>query len=164
MQETPERPGPPLPAPAADDGGEYACARAWAALTAAHARVAEQLSTALALACSLSINDFEILLRLDHGPRPGTRLGELIPAVQLTQPSLSRAVARLGRRGWLSRAGAADDRRGVLVAITPAGQEVLGRAVGVHAQTIREFLLDPLTPREQDLLARALTRIGANRP
>ncbi len=121
-----------------------------------------QLSTALARACGISINDFEILLRLDHVPPPGLRLGELTPAVQLTQPSLSRTVARLGRRGWLSRSGALDDRRGVLVAITPAGQEVLRRAAGVHAQTIREFLLDPLTPREQDLLARALTRIAAN--
>jgi hypothetical protein len=26
--------------------------------------------------------------------------------------------------------------------------------------TIREFLLDPLTPREQDLLARALSRVA----
>ena len=37
---------------------------------------------------------------------------------------------------------------------------MLRSAVPVHAQTIREFLLDPLTPREQDLLARALTRVA----
>jgi hypothetical protein len=37
---------------------------------------------------------------------------------------------------------------------------VLRSAVPVHAQTIREFLLDPLTPREQDLLARALSRVA----
>ena len=41
-------------------GGEYACARTWAALTSAHTRIAGQLSTALARACDLSINDFEI--------------------------------------------------------------------------------------------------------
>jgi DNA-binding MarR family transcriptional regulator len=141
-------------------GGEYACARAWAALTAAHTRIAGQLSTALARACDLSINDFEILLRLDHAPAPGLRLTELNAAIPLTQPSLSRAVARLGQRGWLSRAGAADDRRGVLITITPAGRDVLRSAVPVHAQTIRELLLDPLTPYEQDLLARALRRVA----
>jgi DNA-binding MarR family transcriptional regulator len=138
-------------------GGEYACARAWAALTAAHTRIAAQLSTALARACDLSINDFEILLQLERAPAPGLRLTELNAAIPLTQPSLSRAVARLGQRGWLSRAGAADDRRGVLI---PAGRDVLRSAVPVHAQTIREFLLDPLTPREQDLLARALRRVA----
>jgi DNA-binding MarR family transcriptional regulator len=79
--------------------------------------------------------------------------------VRLTQPSLSRAVGRLGRSGWLTRTGAPDDGRGVLVSITPAGREVLRRAAAVHAQTIREFLLDPLTPAELDLLDRALSRV-----
>jgi DNA-binding MarR family transcriptional regulator len=148
------------PEQAATAAGEYACARAWAALTAAHTRIAGQLSTALARACDLSINDFEILLRLDHAPAPGLRLSALNAAIPLTQPSLSRAVARLAQRGWLSRAGAADDRRGVLITITSAGQDVLRSAVPVHAQTIRESLLDPLTPGEQDLLARALSRVA----
>jgi DNA-binding MarR family transcriptional regulator len=138
---------------------EYACARAWAALTAAHARISGQLSNALARACELSINDFEILLRLDHAPPPGLRLTQLNAVIPLTQPSLSRAVARLAQRGWLSRAGSADDRRGVLISITQAGREVLRRAVPIHAQTIREVLLDPLTPAEQDLLARALSKV-----
>jgi DNA-binding MarR family transcriptional regulator len=140
---------------------EYACARAWAALTAAHARITRQLSTALARACDLSINDFEILLRLEHATVQGLRLTELNAAISLTQPALSRAVARLGQRDWLSRAGAADDRRGVLITITPAGRDVLRSAVPVHAQTIRELLLDPLTPGEQDLLAGALSRVAA---
>jgi DNA-binding MarR family transcriptional regulator len=139
---------------------EYACARAWAALTAAHGRVAERLGTELADHCGMGITDFEILLRLDSEPPPGLRLGELSSAVRLTQPSLSRAGARLARRGWLSRADAPGDRRGVLIAITPAGRQALRRAVPVHARTIRELLLDPLTPGEQDLLARALSRVA----
>jgi DNA-binding MarR family transcriptional regulator len=147
---------------ASEPGGEYACARAWAALTAAHARVAGQLSAALDEACGLSINDFEILLRLDQVPAPGLRLGELSPPVRLTQPSLSRAVARLERRGWLCRAGTADDRRGVVVAATPAGRDVLRRAAGVHAQIIRELVADPLTRDEQDLLARTLARVAGS--
>jgi DNA-binding MarR family transcriptional regulator len=145
---------------AAAHGDEYSCARAWAALTAAHARITGRLSAALAQSCGLSINDFEILLRLDQMPAPGTRLGALNSAVRLTQPALSRAVARLEHRGYLARAGTADDRRGVLITITPAGRDVLRRAVPVHAQTIRASLLDPLTPDEQDLLARALGRVA----
>ena len=157
------QPSATQPAPASPAGdNRYACARAWATLTAVHTRLTDQLSRALARACGLSINDFEILLRLDHLPQPGLRLGELSSAVQLSQPALSRAVARLDQRGWLSRAGAANDRRGVLVAITPAGRDVLRLAVPVHAQVIREFLLDPLTPREQDLLAQTLHRIAAS--
>jgi DNA-binding MarR family transcriptional regulator len=155
----PDSPGPDSPAPDSP-GAEHACAQAWAALTAAHALVSGQLSTALARACDLSINDFQILLRLDRVPTPGLRLTELNSAIALTQPSLSRAVARLGQRGWLSRTGTEADRRGILITITPAGRDVLGQAIPVHAQTIREFLLDALTPDELDLLARALSRVA----
>lgn len=143
---------------------EHACAQAWAALTAAHALVTEQLSGALTAACGLSINEFQILLRVDRAADPGVRLGELCSAVPLTQPSLSRAVARLERHGWLHRAGAPGDGRGVMVTITPAGREVLGRGSTVHAQTISELLLDRLTADEQDLLARALTRVAEGQP
>jgi DNA-binding MarR family transcriptional regulator len=82
--------------------------------------------------------------------------------VPLTQPALSRAVARLAERGCLSRAGAPSDRRGILIAITPAGQDLLATAVPIHASTVRELLLDRLAPAEQDLLARALSRVIAD--
>jgi DNA-binding MarR family transcriptional regulator len=138
-----------------------ACARAWAALTSAHNRVADRLSEALKRSCGLSINDFEILLRLDRAPRPGLRLGDLCPAVRLTQPSLSRTVTRLADRGWVERTGDPSDRRGVLVTLTSSGRATLRKAVPVHARTIREVLLDRLSPAEQDLLATVLTRVAA---
>jgi DNA-binding MarR family transcriptional regulator len=156
--------GPASPAgsagPAGPAGHEgYECARAWSALTAAHARVAGRLAAALARRCDLTVNDFEILLRLDH--EGSLRPGELSPAVPLTQPSLSRAVARLADRGCLSRSGDPRDRRGVRISITPAGRDLLREAIPVHAATVRAELLDHLTPAEQDLLARALTRVAA---
>ncbi|HXF22676.1 MAG TPA: MarR family transcriptional regulator [Streptosporangiaceae bacterium] len=143
---------------------QYACAAAWAALSAAHAMVTEQLSAALAGSCGLSINEFEVLLRVSRAAGPGLRQGLLRSAVRLTQPSLSRAVARLERHGWLRRSGAPGDGRGVLVAITPAGREVLGRAAALHAGIIRTLLLDQLDPDEQELLARALTRVAERGP
>jgi DNA-binding MarR family transcriptional regulator len=111
----------------------YACARAWTALSTAHARVTERLSGALSGTCGLSINEFEVLLRLDRVPTPGLRLGDLNPAVRLTQPSLSRLIGRLEQQGWLARSGDPNDRRGVLVTLTPAGREALDRAIPVHA-------------------------------
>lgn len=137
----------------------YACARAWTALSGAHARVAERLTAALSRACGLSINDFEVMLRLDHAPPPGLRLSDLGSVVRLTQPSLSRMIARLAQHGWLTRTGDPNDGRGVLIALTPAGQELLHAAVPVQVQTIREALLDRLSPEEQDLLSAALNRI-----
>ena len=49
------------------DRGDYACAQAWTALSTAHALVTGELTAALETACGLSINEFELLLRVAHG-------------------------------------------------------------------------------------------------
>jgi DNA-binding MarR family transcriptional regulator len=151
----------PAPQAARAPGDEYSCARAWLALTAAHAQVAGQLASALAQRCGLTVNDFEILLRLDQAGDGGVRLGELLAAVPLTQPALSRAVARLAERGLLARAGAPGDGRGVLILLTAAGSGALRAAVPVHAHVIRAALLDRLSAAEADVIAEILGRIAA---
>lgn len=143
------------------DHGDYTCAQAWTALSAAHAVVTEQLTAALDQACGLSIHEFDVLLRVLHGTDGGLRLVALCKMVRISQPSLSRTVARLERQGWLRRSGAPGDGRGVLVNITEAGRAAAARGVAAHAGTIRSLLLDRLTPDEQELLARALTRVAA---
>jgi DNA-binding MarR family transcriptional regulator len=147
-------PGEPSP-------DEYACARAWATLTAAHGRVAGLLADSLAASCGLAVNEFEILLRVEHAPDGGLRLGELNQAVPLTQPALSRAVTRLADRGLLARAGAPEDGRGVLIIMTRAGRGVLRAAIPVHARAIREALLDQLSAAEQDALVDVLSRVAS---
>lgn len=159
MSPAPSSPAPS--SPAAPVPAEYECARAWSALTAAHTRVSGRLSDALARGFGLTINDFEILLRVDHGPDEGVRLGELSSAVPLTQPALSRAVARLAARGAVTRSGVPLDRRGVLITMTPAGRDLLRQAVPVHAGVVREVLLDRLSREEQDVLAQVLSRVAA---
>lgn len=151
-------------APAGGDSGDhadgYACARAWVALTVAHAAVSARLGAALLRECGLRVNDFEVLLRLDGAGGDGLRLGALRDTARLSQPALSRLVDRLEGRGWLRRAADPGDGRGVLVAITPGGRETGRRAVPVHA-TVREALLDRLSPAERDQLADVLDRIAA---
>jgi DNA-binding MarR family transcriptional regulator len=138
---------------------EYTCAQTWAALAAAHDRVAARLTAALSQRCTLSVNEFEILLRVHRAPGWRLRLGELNDSVPLTQPALSRAVTRLAERGLLARAGSPDDGRGVLIVLAEAGQDALARAIPVHAQAIREALLDHLSADEQRLLADVLRRV-----
>jgi DNA-binding MarR family transcriptional regulator len=140
---------------------EYACARAWVALTAAHAQMSGLLTTALTRQCGLAINEFEILLRLDRAGDGGVRLRELLSAVPLTQPALSRAVGRLVDRGLLARVDAPGDGRGVLVLLTAAGHESLRAAIPVHAQLIQVALLDKVSRAEQDILVDVLGRIAS---
>lgn len=140
---------------------EYACARAWVALTSAHAHVPGLLATALARQCGLAISEFEIMLRLDQAGEGGVRLGELLSAVPLTQPALSRAVGRLAVRGLIARVGAPGDGRGVLILPTEAGQRVVHAAIPIHAEVIRSALLAKVSAAEQAILTQVLGRIAA---
>lgn len=137
-----------------------ACARAWRTLRLAHDRVAERLATELGRDCGLAINEFDVLLDLRrHDDRP-VRLGALQSATTLSQPALSRLVARLADRGLLERAAAADDGRASLVRLTDTGRALADRAIAVHTRAVHETLTGRLSPADQAALLRALAQIG----
>lgn len=138
----------------------YTCAQAWATLSRAHAAVSERLGAALRDACQLTVNDFDALLHLRAAQPDGVRVTDLGQVVRLSQPAVSRMVARLERRGLLARCTADGDRRGVLVALTPEGEQLLSRAIPVHARCLRESFLDHLSADERTVLTEALARVS----
>ncbi len=82
------------------------CTRAWQMLRTAHDRVVQRLGAALYRECALAINEFDVLLYLRSHARDEVRISALLDAVSLSQPALSRLVARLEERGLLARSGA----------------------------------------------------------
>jgi DNA-binding MarR family transcriptional regulator len=138
---------------------EQDCARAWTALTGAHALLAERLGAALTRSCGLNVNEFEVLLRLDQVPPPGLRLHHLRETVRLSQPAVSRLIARLEEQGLIGTNADPRDGRGVLATISTAGRKKLRRAIPLHAQVVRECLLDRLTEDEGAQLSAILDRI-----
>ncbi len=67
-------------------------------------------------------------------------------------------IARLVERGFVERLAADDDRRGVVVALLPAGERAFEDVVDDHLATERR-LLAALDPGEQELLAGLLRRL-----
>jgi DNA-binding MarR family transcriptional regulator len=108
---------------------DHDCARAWQALRLAHDRVERQLTTELGQQCGLAISDFDVLLYLQLHDGEEIRMHDLTDAVLLSQPALSRLVARLVERDLLERSTAADDGRAIIVCLTAQGREVAARAV-----------------------------------
>ncbi|WP_194909444.1 MarR family winged helix-turn-helix transcriptional regulator [Catenulispora rubra] len=73
------------------------------------------------------------------GPDHRLSAGQLMAQLQLTSGAITNRVARLEGNGWLTRELDPNDRRSVLVTLTPAGHE---RAVEVFAiKTDAEFSL-----------------------
>ena len=136
------------------------CALAWQTLRMAHDRVAQRLGAELGGACGLAINEFDVLLYLRSHPREQVRIGALLEAVPLSQPALSRLVARLEARGLLSRSEAEGDARAVVVCLTEAGAALIDRALLIHARVVHETLTSKFSQAERTALLRTLSQIA----
>jgi len=137
-----------------------ACARAWQTLRMAHDRVAQQLSAELDGACGLALNEFDVLLYLRTHDRDEVRLNALLDAVSLSQPALSRLVARLEERGLVTRSKNEEDGRAVVVCLTTSGANLIDRAIEIHAQVVNETLISKISGPEQAALLKTLSRVG----
>jgi DNA-binding MarR family transcriptional regulator len=136
------------------------CALAWQTLRMAHDRVAQRLGSELTGACGLAINEFDVLLYLRSHAHEPVRIGALLDAVPLSQPALSRLVARLEVRGLLARSEAAGDARAVVVCLTESGAALIDRALVIHARVVHESLIGKFSEMERTALLRTLSQIG----
>jgi len=122
-------------------------------------RVADSLRTelvALYRAHGLGEGEFDILATLRRsGPPYELTPSELAQHTMVTTGAVSKRLDRLEAAGLIHRRENASDARGRLVAITPAGREVIDRAYEAHMQN-EARLLAHFTPRERSELERLL--------
>ena len=82
-----------------------------------------------------------------HGPQSRSRL--------------THTASRLEKRGWVQREACVGDRRGVQAVLTPEGLEAITAMARVHVTSVREHLLDHLTPAQFAALGQAMEAIAA---
>jgi DNA-binding MarR family transcriptional regulator len=109
--------------------------------------------------CGLSLQWFELLLRLGRSPGRQLRMSDLADQTSLTPSGLTRAIDRLVEARLVERVACPEDRRGAFAALTPAGLDRLDAAVGLHLRHIDETLLGVLTPQDQATLETLLRKI-----
>jgi MarR family 2-MHQ and catechol resistance regulon transcriptional repressor len=105
----------------------------------------------------LGISDFAVLEILLHkGVRPVNTIGR---NVMLTSGSITTAVDRLEKKGYVVRQACPEDRRVTYVALTPAGRTLIQRVFRTHADKL-ETVFEPLSIAERSTLARLLKKLG----
>lgn len=119
---------------------------AWEALRAAQAAILRELADEDA-ASGVLPTEYGVLCALSEVPG-GRPIGELAESVMLSQPGLSRLVARLEHRGLVSRSADPSDRRVCLLHLTDEGAE-LQRRVGTGVDgRIARLLTGALGPSD----------------
>lgn len=128
---------------------------AWEALFRAQATVAQEITAATEWA-DLLPREYGVLYALSSAP-DGLRITELGEDVLLSQPGMSRLVARLEERGLVQRQEDPDDARAQRVRLTQEGVNVQ-RQVGLrHGRRVAQAMTSKLD-RQQLLELRDLCR------
>jgi DNA-binding MarR family transcriptional regulator len=125
-------------------------------------RVSRQVDAVLAATFArhdLDSASFDVLATLLRSGKPYTLSPrELTQAAMVTSAAIAQRLNRLEERRLVTRTKDLKDGRGKQVALTPAGRDLVNKALPDHVNTERT-LLAGLTRTERDQLARLLAKV-----
>ena len=128
-------------------------------------RVAHLLDIALRppfAAAGLGNGDFDVLTALRRAGAPyALRPVELSHQMLVTTGAVTKRVDRLAAQGYVDREATADDGRGTLVRLTPAGLDLVDRMIAEHLANL-DSLLGALDASERETLAELLSRLAVS--
>jgi DNA-binding MarR family transcriptional regulator len=97
--------------------------------------------------------DYHVLAMLSEAPRRVLRMTELAGRTNATLPRLSHVVRRLEERGLVEREACPSDGRATNARLTDAGWAKVRETAPGHVATVREHVVDALTPEQVSQLA-----------
>jgi DNA-binding MarR family transcriptional regulator len=139
-------------------------AQAFLSLLRAHASATRRLNAQLSAEHGLTINDFEVLVRLARAPERRMRRVDLAQEVLLTASGITRLLDGLERQGFVERASCSTDRRVVYAVITDEGMAKLRAASASHFAQVEELFGDRYDGAELTELDSLLGRLGGESP
>ncbi len=105
--------------------------------------------------------EFDLLATLYRaGPPYALSPQQLIEALLLSSGAMTNRLDRLEQAGLVARRPNPDDRRGVIVSLTPPGRNTIRRAVEDYVAHL-DGMLAPLSPTERNRLAGLLRKLLA---
>jgi DNA-binding MarR family transcriptional regulator len=130
---------------------------AWEALFRAQSTIVKELAARDAWK-DLVPREYGVLYALSSAPE-GLRITELGEDVLLTQPGMSRLVARLESRGLVERVDDPDDARACRIRLTPSGVAAQRRVGRAHGRHVAEAMTRDLDRKELEQLLELCRRL-----
>jgi DNA-binding MarR family transcriptional regulator len=131
----------------------------WVRFLRAHAAVVRQLNAELVAEHGLTINDYEVLLRLARAPDRILRRVDLAELVLLTPSGITRLLDGLERAGFVRKESCASDARVVYAKLTDAGYAKLQDASETHLSGVRSTFTERFSVDELGTLGELLGRL-----
>lgn len=135
-------------------------AEAWRSYAEASVALLDVLDRELQARHSLSLRDYEVLVRLSEAEGRRMRMADLAEQIQDSSSCLSHRIDRLVHDGIVVRKPDPLDRRGRLARLTAKGLRVLERASIDHVSDVRRLFVDVLSADELRRTARTFRRIA----
>ncbi|MFE2068235.1 MarR family winged helix-turn-helix transcriptional regulator [Streptomyces sp. NPDC059467] len=133
--------------------------RAWRGFVRLHEKLVGRLSRLLQSEANMSAADFAVLVHLTDVPEGRQRSLDLAHALEWEKSRMSHHIARMAKRGFVTRQECPEDGRGAFVVITEAGRAAIEAAAPHHVEAVRELFLDHVTPAELRVLAEISDRV-----
>ena len=133
--------------------------RAWLGYRRMRLLLDLQLDRDLMSRSGLSEQDYDVLSNLSDAAGQQLRLTDLAGHLRWSKSRLSHHVTRMRQRGLVDREECADDARGSMLVLTPAGRKAIREAAPDHVRSVRKHFIDLLTEDELDALAALSERV-----
>ncbi|HUK95063.1 MAG TPA: MarR family transcriptional regulator [Gaiellaceae bacterium] len=132
---------------------------AFVGLLRAHASVTRRFNADLVADHGLTLNAYEVLLRLSRAPDRRMRRVDLSEEILLTPSGITRLLAGLEQSGYVERASCASDARVTYAQLTDDGLAKLREASEAHVADVRGLFAERYSQGELQTLRDLLERL-----
>ncbi|QWF24650.1 MarR family transcriptional regulator [Nocardioides sp. LMS-CY] len=122
----------------------------------------DRLDDDLRRTCSLSLVEYEILVRLSEREGRQMRMAQLADALAHSRSRVTHTVTRMERAGLVARSSSPEDGRGIVASMTDKGYELLVRIAPMHVTGVREHLVDLASREDFAALGRVMNAVADN--
>ena len=135
--------------------------KAWRSYIIASRRLLDALDLDLA-GHDLTMADYEVLALLSESPERRMRMTELAELSMLSKSRLSHRMKVMEKIGWVKRQACTSDKRGFWAVMTEKGWKAIVKAAPDHVNSVRNRLIDQLTTKDQEDVAKIFERVQSN--
>ncbi len=132
----------------------------WRALMMGMTLLLERLDDDLRREHHMSLNEYEVLVRLSERPGRAMRMAHLADAMAHSRSRVTHTVARMESAGYISRGTTPEDGRGVIATMTEKGYELLVDAAPCHVESVRRNVVDLVAGDDFAAVGRVFDRIA----